>query len=122
MRRAPILAVPLAALAAACAPPPPAPAAAEPAVSSAAPETTGRYRLSGERALRPVQMSDDGLRTYIVWGPEQALPAVFAVTATGAEEIADGHMRDGVFTIDRVHSRLIFRIDKKAARAERIAN
>lgn len=122
MRAALILSLGLVPLTAACAPPLPAPAATDQAVGSAAPETTGRYRLSGERVLRPVQMSDDGLRTYIVWGPEQALPAVFAITATGAEEIADGHMRDGVFTIDRVHPRLIFRIDKKAARAERIAN
>ncbi len=122
MRPAVFLALALVPLAAACAPQPPAPAAADAAVGAAATETTGRYRLSGERALRPVQMSDDGVRTYIVWGPEQALPAVFAITSTGAEEIADGHMRDGVFTIDRVHPRLIFRIDKKAARAERIAN
>jgi hypothetical protein len=29
-------------------------------------------------------------------------------------------MRDGVFTIDRVYGELVFRIDKKRARARRI--
>lgn len=122
MRLAQVLALTLAALTAACAQPLTAPAATDPSVNAATPQTTWRYRLSGERALRPVQMSDDGTHTYIVWGPEQALPAVFAVTTSGTEEIVDGHMRDGVFTIDRIHPRLVFRIDKKAAKAERIVN
>lgn len=82
--------------------------------------TTGRYRLTGAAELRPTQISDDGTHTYIVWAPEQALPAVFAISATGKEEIVDGYMRNDVFTIDRVHQQLVFRIDKQLARAKRI--
>jgi type IV secretion system protein VirB9 len=83
-------------------------------------QMTGRYKLSGAVELRPAKISDDGTHTYIVWAPDQALPAVFAVNATGTEEMVDGYMRKDVFTIDRIHQRLVFRIDKKFARAQRI--
>jgi type IV secretion system protein VirB9 len=78
------------------------------------------YKISGEKALRPVRVSDDGLHTYLEWSEEQALPAVFAVNALGDEEMVDGYMRSGIFTIDRVHGELVFRIGKKFARAERL--
>ncbi len=95
-----------------------------PAVLAEAPDPAmaGRYKLSGTPELRPVRIADDGTHTYVVWSPEQALPAVFAINAVGAEEMVDGYMRNDVFTIDRVHKQLVFRIDKKLARAERIAN
>lgn len=80
----------------------------------------GRYRITGEKALRPEQMSDDGEKTYVIWHPDKALPAVFAVNDSGDEEIVDGYMRAGVFTIDRVYPKLVFRIDRKVARAVRL--
>lgn len=79
-----------------------------------------RYRVTGERALRPEQMSDDGEKTYLVWHPDHALPAVFAINDFGGEEIVDGYMRNGIFTIDRVYARLVFRIDRKVAKASRL--
>lgn len=84
------------------------------------PAMTGRYMLSGSPVLRPVRIADDGTHTYIVWAEDQALPAVFAINAVGAEEMVDGYMRNDVFTIDRIHRRLVFRIDKEFARAERV--
>jgi type IV secretion system protein VirB9 len=88
--------------------------------SSEPPLLTGAYRLSGERALRPASVGDDGLRTYIAFGEYQALPAVFGIGPTGEEEVVDGYMRDGVFTIDRVYGELVFRIDSKRAKARRM--
>ena len=79
----------------------------------------GAYRVTGERGLRPGTIGDDGYRTYIEWGEHQPLPAVFGIGPTGAEEVVDGYMRDGVFTIDRVYGELVFRIDRKRARARR---
>lgn len=79
----------------------------------------GTYRLSGNRALRPVRIDDDGVRTFMVWSEEQDLPAVFALSPHGEEEIVDGYMRDGVFTIDRVIRTLVFRIGKEKAKAVR---
>ena len=80
-----------------------------------------QYRITGEATLRPSQISDDGTRTFLVWGEDQALPAVFSINAFGDEEIVDGYMRAGIYTIDRVYPRLVFRIDRKAAKAERIS-
>ena len=55
----------------------------------------------------------------MVWHEEQDLPAVFSLSAHGEEEIVDGYMRDGVFTIDRVNRALVFRIGKEKAKAIR---
>ena len=79
-----------------------------------------QYRVTGEASLRPTKISDDGARTFLVWSEDQALPAVFSVNPFGDEEIVDGYMRAGIYTIDRVYPRLVFRIDRKAAKAERI--
>lgn len=98
--------------------------AGEPAVLADAtdPTMTGRYQLTGATELRPVQIADDGTHTYIVWSPDQALPAVFAVSTVGTEEMVDGYMRNDVFTIDRIHQQLVFRIDKAFAKAERVGD
>ncbi len=87
---------------------------------AAAPVSTAGYRLSGERELMPSRIGDDGTRTYLEWDTYQSLPAVFGIGYNGEEEVVDGYMRNGVFTIDRVYGELIFRIDKKRARARRL--
>ncbi|HEV2817236.1 MAG TPA: TrbG/VirB9 family P-type conjugative transfer protein [Allosphingosinicella sp.] len=91
-------------------------AEAEPAGAMA-----GRYRLSGARALRPSRISDDGIHTYIEWPREAALPAVYALDERGRESLVNGMMRDDLFVIDAVVPRLVFRIDRDVARAERVA-
>lgn len=78
------------------------------------------YTMKGESSLRPVKVLDDGSRTYIEWGPDQALPAVFALSPLGEEETVDAYMRGGVMVIDRVYARLIFRIGKFKAQAARL--
>ncbi len=89
-------------------------------VSAVPPVMTGEYRLSGEETLLPSKIADDGTRTYLEWDAYQSLPAVFGIGFNGEEEVVDGYMREGVFTIDRVYSELVFRIDKKRAKARRI--
>ena len=91
--------------------------AVPPAPSAPAMEIT--YKLSGDRSLRPVRVDDDGRRTTIEWAEDQALPATFGIGPTGEEEVADGHMRGGVYILDRVWPELVFRIDKSRARAKR---
>jgi len=75
------------------------------------------YRIKGETGLRPKRISDDGAKTYIEWGDDQALPAVFALNALGEEETVDSYMRQGVMVIDRIYPKLIFRIGKRTAEA-----
>src|SRR3546814_18091167 len=64
-------------------------------------------------------MHDDGVKTYIDWSPETPLPAVFFIDDYGRERLANGNMRGGLYVIDSVHEELLFRIDKKKARAKR---
>jgi type IV secretion system protein VirB9 len=80
----------------------------------------GRYRLGGDKALRPSEISDDGRHTYIRWPRDRALPAVYAVSDSGRETLVNAMMRDDVFVVDSVSQKLVFRIDKSAATATRV--
>lgn len=96
----------------------PPPASAEEELADPAAE--GRYRLGGDKALRPSEISDDGVHTYIRWPKERALPAVYAVTDSGAEMLVNGMMReDDLFVIDSISRKLVFRIDGNTATATR---
>ena len=90
------------------------------AEQSAAPTVQGRYRLSGTRRLRPSRIGDDGRQTFIEWPADATLPAVYGVDANGEETLVNGMMREEVFVIDAVLTRLVFRIDRDAARAVRV--
>jgi type IV secretion system protein VirB9 len=90
------------------------------AAPGAAAPASGTYRLTGERTLQPSRIGDDGQRTYLEWDEHQSLPAVFGIGANGEEEVVDGYMREGIFTIDRVYGELVFRIDRKRAKARRV--
>ena len=80
----------------------------------------GRYRLSGDKALRPSAISDDGRHTYVAWPKDRALPAVYALNEAGQEILVNGMMRDEVYVIDSVSQKLVFRVDDHIARAERM--
>lgn len=92
-----------------------------PAYDELAPVNTElwNYRLKGDRTVLPQSISDDGRQTHIRFAPKQSLPAIFAIGPTGNEEVVNGHMRNDVFVIDRVHAELVFRIDKDKATARR---
>ena len=99
---------------------PPADSRAQ-AFAEAITDLDSTWRLRGDRAVRPVSIRDNGMKTVIEYAPGQALPAVFAIGPTGDEEVVDGYMRDGLFIIDRVHQELVFRIDRAKATATRSA-
>ena len=48
-----------------------------------------RYAFCGARELRPVAVFDDGVRTTMVFGPHQPLPAVFVQEADGSEGLVN---------------------------------
>jgi type IV secretion system protein VirB9 len=96
----------------------PAPATA--AVATAPVPEPGRYKLGGIKALRPSQIDDDGVHTYIIWPADRPLPAIFAIDAKGQEMLVDGAMRNGQYVIDDVKQRLVFRLDKDVATATRL--
>lgn len=80
-----------------------------------------RYKVSGDRWLRPDSISNDGTHTYISWSEAKPIPAVYAVDETGQETLANGGMRDDVYVVDGVPAKLDFRIDRRVASAVRLA-
>lgn len=80
----------------------------------------GTYKLSGNKELYPSSIRDDGRKIYLQWSASQPIPAVFALNHLGREEMVDGYMREGTFTLDRLYDELVFRIDKAQAHAKRI--
>jgi type IV secretion system protein VirB9 len=93
--------------------------AAEEEAQAGPASTEGRYRLTGDRRLRPTAISDDGQHTYIEWPADVSIPAVYSVDETGAESLVNGMMRGRLFVIDAIVPRLAFRIDRRIARAVR---
>lgn len=85
-------------------------------------QPAARYTLRGDRAVRPTSISDDGQSTTISWAATQRLPAVFAVGSDGQETLVNGLMRDGALVISSVASRLIFRLNKQVAQADRLVS
>ena len=78
------------------------------------------YKVTGDHDIRPIAIRDDGTRTYIRWDTAQSMPAVFAIDREGHEETVNGYVRGTEFAIDRVFEKLIFRIDRASATAQRV--
>jgi type IV secretion system protein VirB9 len=95
------------------------PPAAVATVAEAPPVPAGRYRLSGDRVLRPNAIRDDGMRTFISWNADKAMPAVFALDGLGKEVAVDGQVRGGEYVIDDVKNNLLFRLGNQQASARR---
>ncbi|MGK6321311.1 TrbG/VirB9 family P-type conjugative transfer protein [Sphingomonas sp. DT-204] len=96
-------------------PPPP-----KPPSTAGANAMRGLYTLSGARELRPSAISDDGSKTYIEWPADASLPATFVIDDHGREALANGYMRGGLYVIDSVSQRVIFRVDRRKALADRL--
>ncbi len=97
-----------------------APLAATGAAAPAETVTAGRYRLSGDKLLRPSAMADNGVQTEIEWPASATLPAIYAVGDDGAEVLATGQVRDGRIVVDRIARKFIFRQDRRVATALRM--
>ncbi len=93
---------------------PPGPMPAPPVAS------TSRYRISGDKTLRPSQLHDDGRFLYLAWPDGVAIPAVFA-DGLGGEALVNGAMRDGYLVIESAPDRLVFRSGQRKAQAVRQA-
>jgi type IV secretion system protein VirB9 len=80
-----------------------------------------RYKVSGDRQLRPYGMSTDGQHTFISWPRTAPIPAVYAVDAHGHDILVNGMMgTDDVYVVDGVPDRLAFRVDGNVAYAVRV--
>ena len=88
---------------------------------SAAARRLSRYRISGDRLLRPSSVTDDGQRTYITWPRHAPIPAIYTVDRSGNEVLVNGMMGpDDVYVVDGAPHLLTFRMDRAMARAQRV--
>ncbi len=79
----------------------------------------GLYTMHGDKTLWPERISDDGVHVYMEWPESVDLPAVYVVDSQGREALSNGMMRGGRLVLDSVGPRVVFRIDKHVAIAER---
>ena len=82
-------------------------------------QAIAEFRVKGDRALRPIAMSDDGRRTTITWNPDATLPAIFAVDAQGKEALINGRMVEGDYVVEGTATTYVFRLGKARATATR---
>lgn len=67
------------------------------------------YWYCGAPSLRPRAAWDDGVETYLVFGPRAELPAVFVRNADGSESLVNFDMRGADMVIQRVARRFVLR-------------
>lgn len=81
---------------------------------------SGRYTLSGDKALWPAEMSDDGASTQLRWAVGRAMPAVYREEGWGRLALLNGVVRDGAYVVEGVHRRLVFVLGHARASASRV--
>lgn len=82
---------------------------------------SGTYKVSGAAPIRPSLIWDDGEKTFLDWPEGVEAPAIFAIDSAGSESLVNVYHRDGRFVIDAVYTRILFRLDRLTARADRKA-
>lgn len=77
------------------------------------------WKLSGDRAVAPLQVFSDTSRTWLQWLPGQILPIILGATEQGEQVLT--YLRQGPYTILEGHwPALLFRSARLQARARRV--
>lgn len=77
------------------------------------------WKLSGDRAVAPLQVFSDTSRTWLQWLPGQMLPIILGATDQGEQVLT--YLRQGPYTILEGHwPALLFRSARLQARARRV--
>lgn len=76
------------------------------------------WKLSGDRAIAPLQVFSDASRTWLQWLPNQVLPIILGASEQGEQVLT--YLRQGPYTIIEGHwPALMFRSARQQARARR---
>lgn len=70
------------------------------------------YWFCGDRVLKPVAASDDGVHTRLTFAAKAELPAIFVNNDDGSESLLNFNMDEGDVVIHRVASRFVLRRGK----------
>lgn len=78
------------------------------------------WRLSGDRAVAPLQIFSDSTHTWLQWQTGQVLPAIFGLTDVGEQLV--NYERHGPYTkLEGAWTKLVFRGAHQQAQARRIS-
>ena len=79
------------------------------------------WKLSGDRAVAPLQVFSDASRTWLQWLPGQVLPIILGASSQGEQVLT--YLRQGPYTIVEGHwPALLFRSAQQQARARRVGS
>lgn len=79
------------------------------------------WRLSGDRAVAPLQVFSDSTHTWLQWQTGQVWPAIFGLTDTGEQLVT--YERYGPYAkLEGAWTRLVFRGAHQQAQARRISS
>ena len=73
-----------------------------------------RYAAIGPRDLEPLFVKDNGVSTFLKFGANQPLPAVFYIAPDGSETRVNHSMQDDVMILHRVGQRFVLRYNEQA--------
>lgn len=85
------------------------------APAAAAPSFNFAYVTSGDAALTPRQVFDDGRYTYFEIAQGADVPAIFAMNNHGEEELTNSQMRGDIVVVDRVSDAFVLRHGRDTA-------
>lgn len=68
-----------------------------------------RYDWQGSGQLKPLEVKDDGERTYFKFAPQKELPDIYAVGPDGTELPTNFSVVDGYYVVQRVAARFAIR-------------
>lgn len=100
-------------------PPPPAPPPAPPPPPPAQPmleRLNTAYSVERAPWLGAVSVFDDGAMTYFQFGDAADVPAVFAIGASGEEELVNVQTRGPFVVVDQIASAFVLRVGRRAVR------
>jgi hypothetical protein len=84
------------------------PGRSDPVLAAGEKQYDFRWRLSGDRAVAPLQVFDDGRRTWLQFAPGQAVPAIFRGGVRGDQPL--DYRRAGPYVVlDGVWPKLVLR-------------
>ena len=73
------------------------------------------YRISGDTALLPARVWDDGLMTYFEFAADKSIPAIFAGGPGKDESLVNSLIRGRVIVVQQTGSRFTLRSGKQVA-------
>lgn len=67
------------------------------------------YVISGSTDSRPLRVFDDGQQTFFEWSADSAVPAIFAVSASGSESLVNSAVRGPYTVVEQLAAKFMLR-------------